>query len=383
MFREKWYHPTGHQVRESSWNLPGSSGTPSLLKDPVWLLFLNCGRAFAGSQSLTGWDVEGGRDQALLKGHSWLQQLLKMAGLRAGGEDACPFSPSFRPRSLKASLRWGISCQARPGLVSTLGPGISTWGGSARLGHSRGPRAEALPGLDRVLAARPTVQFSEHLPSGREGLPCLPLMGGLRAGAPGPPVGRRTCWAGGGWSARRQKREPAGPGAGPCVRPRHKAASDQEGQEPDPRRAGTLGVTHMAANRPHPAPRSGRFLRAQRGKTTYFFILKNHLEEAVTVWGRSRGPILPRAPSPSTGSLCLSLVPLLPPRSFWTPQSFVQASTPVGSRAVGDDTHLRVCLAVEAAASLGGAGPDAPLARAQPNQCADYCTHSEPPEQVV
>lgn len=43
-----------HQVRESSWNLPGASGTPSLLKDPVWLLFLNCGRAFAGSQSLTG-----------------------------------------------------------------------------------------------------------------------------------------------------------------------------------------------------------------------------------------------------------------------------------------------------------------------------------------
>ena len=50
---------------------------------------------------------------------------------------------------------------------------------------------------------------------------------------------------------------------------------------------------------------------------------------------------------------------------------------------MGDDTHLRVCLTVGVAASLEGAHPDVLLARAQPNQCADYCTHSEPPEQVV
>lgn len=275
--------------------------------------------------------------------------------------------------------------------------------GPARAGLHLGPRrlhlgwerqawpqlwavAEALPGSNRVLAAPLTVQFSEHLPSGQEGLPCLPLMWGLRAGAPGPPVGpdQRTRRAGGGWSTRWQEREPAGPGVGPCERPDTKQALIRRGRSQIPAEQGPSESHTWQQNPPTPPHDQAAFSEtAQRGKTTYFFILKNHREEAVTVWGRSRGPILPRAPNPSTGSLCLSLVPLLPPRPFWTPQSFVQASTPVGSRAVGDDTHLRVCLAVEAAASLGGAGLDAPLARAQPNQCADYCTHSEPPEQVV
>ena len=74
------------------------------------------------------------------------------------------------------------------------------------------------------------------------------------------------------------------------------------------------------------------------------------------------------------------VLPLLPNQ---IPESSFQISAPVENRAVGDDTHLRVCLTVGVAASLEGAHPDALLARAQPNQCADYCTHSEPPEQVV
>lgn len=68
------------------------------------------------------------------------------------------------------------------------------------------------------------------------------------------------------------------------------------------------------------------------------------------------------------------LSPLPPPKPFFIPESSVQISAPVENRAVGDDTHLRVCLTVGVAASLEGAHPDVLLARAQPNQCADYCT---------
>lgn len=74
------------------------------------------------------------------------------------------------------------------------------------------------------------------------------------------------------------------------------------------------------------------------------------------MWDRNRGPSQPAPPTPqlAAGSLCLSLAALLPPRPFPTPQSSVPISTPVGSRAVDDDTHLRGCLPVEVAASLGG-----------------------------
>lgn len=209
--------------------------------------------------------------------------------------------------------------------------------------------------------------------------------GGVEGRSPGPSCGP------GGRAGRVEGRAPAGRNEnqqarerGPVCAPDTKQPLIRRGRSQIPAEQGPSESHTWQPTAPTPPHDQAAFSEsAQRGKTTYFFILKNHREEAVTMWGWSRGPILPRAPNPSTGSLCLSLVPLLPPRPFWTPQSFVQASTPVGSRAVGGDTHLRVCLAVEAAASLGGAGPDAPLARAQPNQCADYCTHSEPPEQVV
>ena len=79
---------------------------------------------------------------------------------------------------------------------------------------------------------------------------------------------------------------------------------------------------------------------------------------------------------------CLSPLPPTPRPFFFIPESSVQVSTPW-------ETGLRVITLTSEAASVWGwqqvwgVHPDAPLARAQPNQCADYCTHSEPPEQVV
>lgn len=67
----RWHHPTQHQVRDSFWNLPGASGTPRLLKDPVWPPFLNRGKACPGPQNVTGL---GHRGRAPLKEPSWLEQ---------------------------------------------------------------------------------------------------------------------------------------------------------------------------------------------------------------------------------------------------------------------------------------------------------------------